>query len=801
MNAIQMRRPDVPSNGASKRERVILLVDDDPLQLKLSLANLRAAGFDVQIASNAAEALEMARELRPDAIMSDVLMGDLDGFTLCRMLRAESLLAGTPIVLVSAQFLEPEDRKLALAVGASALVERSHHFNHEINALLRSLEQPVPIPDSATSVDPLYFQRMASQLTRLLTKARHSEARYRALIESANDAISILSPSGVILEANRRLTEILLYTNQEMIGQHIRHFAAPGFERDNIDQFDSAVGGPAAGAHVYPIKRADGKTVYMAFTTAAVEIDDKKSVLSIGRDVTATIENAKRLKDSEQNYRSLLDNIPDIVWSANLAGQLTFVSQNVTRILGITPDEILKGGSQVLSDRIEPSDLSHVQESFATFVSERKPFDIEYRCRRKNGEWAWLRNRAAIARGPDGLERVDGVASDITGQKRLEDQLRQSQKMEAVGLLTGGVAHDFNNILASILANSHFLIEDLGDQDPRRADALEIRESAQRAACLTRQLLAFSRRQVLAPISLDLNAVVAGVENMLRRVIGEDVELSIVTAQDLGMVRADPGQFEQVIMNLVVNARDAMPTGGKVSIETSNAELDESYASEHFPLTAGRYVMVAVSDTGCGMDTETQQRIFEPFFTTKEVGKGTGLGLSTSYGIVKQSGGYIWVYSEVGHGTVFKVYLPRVDSVAQTIPQKAKVPIAASGRETILLIEDDHQVRKVVLRILNAKGYRVLPAANGAEAVAISTIHGAEIDLILTDVIMPGLTGPEIVKSVRKDCLRAKALFMSGYTDHAVLRDEALKIGMSFIQKPFSPEALARKVREVLDEQ
>jgi two-component system, cell cycle sensor histidine kinase and response regulator CckA len=793
-------KPEAPHPRPPGCGRSILLVDDDPIQLRLSLANLTYAGFKVETA-NAAEALTMALDLRPAAIMSDVLMGDLDGFALCRIVRSEPALSAVPIVLVSAHFQEEGDRKLALAVGASALVERSPDFKSELEALVRSLTHDVPVQDSAAASELLYFERVASQLTRLLKKSRHSEARYRALIESANDAISVLSPEGVILETNRRLTEILHYPSEQMIGHHIRDFAAAGYEQENVDEFDAAVGGPGAQAHVYPMRRADGKTVYVAYTRSAVDIDSEKFVLSIGRDVTASVENARKLEDSEQNYRSLMENFPDVIWSSNFAGKLTFISPNATRIFGMTPEEILAGGTESVWARLHREDLPHVQEAFEKLTSDKKPFDIEYRWQRPSGEWLWLRCRAAVVHAPNGGDRIDGVASDITARKRLEDQLLQSQKMEAVGLLTGGVAHDFNNILASILANSHFLIEDLGEQDPRRADALEIRESAQRAASLTRQLLAFSRTQVLAPTTLDLNSVVLGVEKMLRRVIGEDVDLSIVAASDLGSVRADPGQIEQVIMNLVVNSRDAMPTGGKVSIETSNVDLDESYAAGHFPLTAGKYVMLAVSDTGCGMDDKTQHRIFEPFFTTKELGKGTGLGLSTSYGIVKQSGGYIWVYSEVGRGTVLKIYLPRVDSPPDVVVRKTDSALVRSGTETILLIEDDQQLRSVVLRILDAKGYRVLPAGNGDEALLISNAHGNGIDLILTDVIMPGRTGPEIVSLLQKDCTLAKTLFMSGYTDHAVLRDDALQIGMSFIQKPFAPEALARKVREVLDEQ
>jgi nitrogen-specific signal transduction histidine kinase/CheY-like chemotaxis protein len=393
---------------------------------------------------------------------------------------------------------------------------------------------------------------------------------------------------------------------------------------------------------------------------------------------------------------------------------------------------------------------------------------------------------------------MDGMITDITERKQLEESVRLSQKMEAIGQLTGGIAHDFNNILASILANSHFLIEDLADHDPRRADAQEIKIAAERAAALTRQLLAFSRRQVLEPTTVDLNSTVNGLEKMLRRLIGEDIEFSVIPGADLGSVRVDVGQLEQVIMNLVVNARDAMPLGGGLLIETSNVELGDEYAASHVSAVPGSYVMLAVSDTGCGMNAETQRRIFEPFFTTKELGKGTGLGLSTCYGIVKQSGGYIWVYSEPGRGTTFKIYFPRVNGRPEA-GRKLSGSFNVRGSETILVVEDDDRVRNAVSRMLEPLGYTVLSARNAGEASDVVAHHAESIDLVLSDVVMPSSSGPEVVAELQRKAPAARALFMSGYTDHAVLRNGALEGGTNFIQKPFAPEALVKKVREVLD--
>ncbi|HEY5937347.1 MAG TPA: ATP-binding protein [Kofleriaceae bacterium] len=387
------------------------------------------------------------------------------------------------------------------------------------------------------------------------------------------------------------------------------------------------------------------------------------------------------------------------------------------------------------------------------------------------------------------------MVTDVTERKRLEESLRQSQKMEAIGQLTGGIAHDFNNILAVILANSQFLCDDLADQDPRRADAEEIGAAAERAAGLTRQLLAFSRHQLLDPRRVDLGTITAGVEKMLRRLIGEDIEFSVHRDPALGSAHVDIGQIEQVIVNLVVNARDAMPNGGRLVIEASNADLDAT-AAQQIGATPGAYVVLVVSDTGSGMSAETKRRIFEPFFTTKEVGKGTGLGLSTTYGIVQQSGGFISVYSEVGHGTVFKIYLPRVEGEAEQ--HRKRTSTAAGGRETILVIEDDEMVRTAVTRMLQARGYRLLIATSPQHALDLASRHQGEIHLVLSDVIMPGMNGPDVVSRLKEQFGSLQTVFMSGYTDHAILPG-VLSSGAAFVQKPFTQEALAVKVREVLD--
>jgi signal transduction histidine kinase len=382
---------------------------------------------------------------------------------------------------------------------------------------------------------------------------------------------------------------------------------------------------------------------------------------------------------------------------------------------------------------------------------------------------------------------------------QLEQQLRQSQKMEAIGSLAGGIAHDFNNLLTVINGYSELLLQTLSASDPQRDNVVQIKEAGGRAASLTRQLLAFSRRQVLEPKVLDLNAVVTNLDKMLQRLLGEDIDLAPILKPGLGRVKADPGQIEQVIMNLAVNARDAMSDGGKLTIETANADLDGQYTAQHITVPPGPHVMLAVSDTGHGMDAETQQRIFEPFFTTKGPGKGTGLGLATVYGIVKQSGGFIWVYSEPGKGTTFKIYLPRVEETALSIEPRMALNESLRGSETVLLAEDHENVRKLVASILKSNGYTVLEASNGAEALQLCEQHPEPIHLLISDVVMPVMSGRETASKMVARHPNLKVLFFSGYTDDAIVRHGIMEAGIAYLQKPFTPNVLLRKVREVLE--
>ena len=506
----------------------------------------------------------------------------------------------------------------------------------------------------------------------------------------------------------------------------------------------------------------------------------------------------KAARRCEQRFHDLFENTKDILFTLDADGNITSLNKTGEEVMGLSRSEALQNNIKSL---VAPEHHGVCREMMQRILNEEVLPHFEIQMIRKDGQRVLLETSARPIQSGGKKEGVQGIARDVTERRNMENVVRQSQKMEAIGRLSGGVAHDFNNLLCVIIGHTEVLSEWLGPNEPVVNNVIQIKKAADSAAALTRQLLAFSRKQVFHPRALDLNAIVVDTQKLLGRLIGEHIELFTSLDPNLGQVLVDPVQIEQVLMNLVLNARDAMPEGGKLTIETSNIRLEEKHETKYSFVPAGRYVLFAVTDTGCGMDEETQTRIFEPFYTTKELGKGTGLGLATVYGIVKQSGGYIWVYSECGRGTTFKVYLPRIDNLtAPQRPSKQRVVIQ-SGTETVLLVEDAEPLRVLIKEILTNCGYKVLEAENGNEAIRIARDFQGPIHLLLTDVIMPGMGGEQLAAQLSQFLPEMKVLYMSGYPNDGIVRSGILASGVALLEKPFTREILARNVRQVLDEQ
>jgi PAS domain S-box-containing protein len=545
---------------------------------------------------------------------------------------------------------------------------------------------------------------------------------------------------------------------------------------------ENAVEALKMGAHDFLVKGRLARLVHVV-----------ERELREARERAARREAEHALRESEQRYRRIIETTNEGVWILDTAGKTTFCNPRLASMLG-SEQKAMVGASifDFVRDEATVKALQHHEA--------RAAGQSEIRLDRKDGNFTWaLLDTTPIVDSSGQYEGALVMAMDVSQRKRLEEQLRQAQKMEAVGSLAGGIAHDFNNLLSVILSGTSLILEGLKPGDPIIGELEEVRKAGERAGALTRQLLAFSRQQLLEPRTLDLNQIVLGLEKMLRRLMGEDIDLSLLLSHMLGKMQADPGQIEQIIMNLVVNARDAMPQGGKVTIESGNCQLTPAYTALHLGVTPGDYVMLAVTDTGIGMDAETRSRIFEPFFTTKEKGRGTGLGLSTVFGIVQQSGGHIWVYSEPGKGTTFKVYFPRKDGPVDKPATMPPSPLTLRGVETILLVEDEDQVRAISRTILRRYGYNVLEAQNGGEAFLICERYTAKIHLLVTDVVMPRMSGRQLAERLAPMRPDMRVLFVSGYTENSVVHHGVLDAGIAFLQKPITPDALLRKVREVID--
>jgi len=654
----------------------------------------------------------------------------------------------------------------------------------------------------------------------LYTQVLRAEENYHSIFENAVEGIFQTSLDGTFIRVNPAMGQMLGYSSPEELitaAANLEHDLYPDrARRDEFSQLLQKRG--TISAFEIELRKKDGSSVFLSESARAVR-DEKGRLLyyeGIAKDITErkrSDEAESRLRAEFEEQRQRLDaivaNVPGVVfesWSKP-DGELhrpDFVSEHLKSMLGYSVSEWTSKPGFWLTI-IHPDDRPRVEREAGIQFAAGKAGTHEFRWIAKDGSIVWVSAHTVPISDEEGQTvGVRGVVTDITERQRLEsalstseEQLRQSQKLEAIGQLAGGVAHDFNNLLTVIGGYSSILLNRVAEDSPHHVPIEEIKKASDRACGLTRQLLAFSRKQILQPKLLDLNEVVSDLDKMVRRLIGEDVDLFAKTDPGLGKVKADPGQIEQVLLNLIVNARDAMPLGGKITIETSNVFISNENAQSH-AATPGSYVMLAVSDSGCGMSSEVKERIFEPFFTTKGAGKGTGRGLSTVYGIVKKSEGHIWLYSEPDNGTTFKIYLPRVSDAEE----QEQVAIAAKavprGTETVLLVEDEDQVRDILTDILNSQGYQVYVAASGNEALEIARKNGI-IHLMITDVVMPQMSGRELSEKLAQFRPEMKVLYMSGYTDDAIVRHGLLDAKLNFLQKPFDSATVARKVRHVLD--
>jgi len=629
---------------------------------------------------------------------------------------------------------------------------------------------------------------------------QESEEKFRLISEQSILGI-VLIQDGLIRYVNQAVSDLLGYTVEEMLGWEANAFAKAVHPDDlafAMEQAEKKQRGEkdVVPSYTYRIVTKTGKIKWVDQYSNTVIYKGRYADLVTLVDVTERKRAEERLRDSEERLRAQYQGfpIPSYTWR-RINGDFVLVDYNrAAHVLtnGGVAHYVGKRASEMYRN-----DRPDILEDLNLCFTERTVLkrEMPYRFRLTDEE-----KRLAVSYAFVPPDQVLVHAEDISERKQLEAQLAWSQKMETVGRLAGGIAHDFNNLLTTITGYAELGMMRLHPGDRVYADLQEILKASERAARLTQQFLAFSRRQIIEPKVVNLNAILADTDRMLRRIIGEDIELVTLLAENLAPVKVDPGQIEQVVVNLTVNARDAMPDGGKLTIETATVTLDEAYAAHHLGVSPGEYVMLAVSDTGVGMTDEVKEHLFEPFFTTKEVGKGTGLGLATCYGIVKQNGGNIWVYSEPGRGTTFKIYLPVEDQECEALPIRDRLGYLPRGTETVLLVEDESSVRSMAVRILREQGHRVLEACTGEEALRlVREMKNEEISLLLTDLVMPHMGGQELARRVRAERPDIKVLFFSGYTDEAAVRHGVLDPGSAFLQKPFSPAALVRKIRKLLD--
>jgi len=805
----------------------VLLIDDDEEDYILTrelFSLVRTGRYILDWAPSYEEGLRLAELREHDVCLVDFSLGEHSGVDLIRKVREGRLT--TPMILLTGQGSHDLDIASMYAGATDYLVkdetsparlERTLRYAVQLNLERRRAEAELGAyaQQHAAVAEIGQLALTGGDLNHLFGEAVSIVARtlsveFCEILELLPHHDSLILKAGIGWKDEYRVghatvgagTEshagFTLLANEPVVVEELRdekRFSAPALLVDhNVRNGMSVIIGGGNGTGPYGVMGAHTASSRRFATDDVNFLRNVSNVLAEAISRQHSEDDRKRaeesLRRSETKFRALFENAIDAVTIADDQGVYVDVNPAACRLLGAPCDQIIGCTMADFTDYGEPEVARQWQE-FLINGTMRGVLSM----RRADGETREV-DVAATANFLPG--RHLSILRDVTEHLNLEAQLRQSQKLESIGMLAGGIAHDFNNLLTVISGYSDLTLKKLADEDPLARNLHEVQRAADRAAALTRQLLAFSRRQVLQPKIVDLNAVITVISKMIRRLVGEDMELSILPGADLGRVKADPGQLEQVIMNLVINARDSMPGGGSITVETTNVYLDAEFVRTHSSISAGRHVMLNITDTGQGMDEETSKHIFEPFFTTKEQGKGTGLGLATVYGIIKQSGGTIWVMSKLNEGTSFKIYLPTVEEQISESEVDVPRPESAPGSGTILLAEDDEMVRHLTRDSLKIWGYLVLEAANGREALMVSQQYNGTIDLLLTDVVMPRMSGKELADQLLVLRLGTRVLYMSGFTDHAIVHHGVLDGDTDFIEKPFTPDALALKVGKVL---
>jgi two-component system cell cycle sensor histidine kinase/response regulator CckA len=756
----------------------ILILEDVPMDAELVEYELARASipFQARCVDTREDFLGALDDFRPDLILSDYTLPRFDGMAALHLARERA--PTIPFLIVTGSVNE-ETAVGCMKAGATDYLLKSNlaRIGPAIEAALARVQSK-------------------SEKARAEAALRQSEANLRAIFNTSLQAFVLISRDGTIQAMNPTAEAWA----DRITGRRFRegdrvHEFIPGA----VEAFRLALAGEARSAERC-LQDQDGTERWYETTHAPV-VDEHGNVIGVclnARDVSERKQAEQALRESEARYRDLFDNASDLVCSTTLDGSFLYVNPAWHAAMGSTDESL---APRRFPDLLHPESLDRYREVVDRARAGETLGHVDLVLITTAGAPLTLEGNISCTTSDGGPPRLRGIYRDVTERKRVEEQLRRAERMQAAGRLAGGVAHEVNNMMTGVIGFSEFLMRSLEPADPRRTEVTEIIKAGTRAADVTRQLLAFTRQQFLRPEKLSINAVVRDLEKMLRRVLGEDHRLDLALAPEAGEIRADRGQLEQVLVNLMLNARDAMPSRGRVTIATAVVELDDGYAQRHdgVALPRGEYLQLSLSDTGVGMDRDVQARIFEPFFTTKPVGQGTGLGLSTVYGIVKQSDGFVWVYSEPGLGTTFKIYLPRVGASHHPPLPADRTPATTGGAETILIVEDEDLVRALASRSLRERGYRVLEARQGNDALQQLEQEPAQVDLVITDVVMPEMGGRELARRLAGMRPSLPVLFISGYTGEDVIQRGLLEPGAPFQQKPFTPDGLARKVREMLD--